>query len=60
MEAKPEPEAAESATLVALEGVSSVDDIVYSKGEIAKISDMSDNNSGICLSGFDNNIGNCI
>lgn len=37
MEAKPEPESAEAEPVDAeLEGVSSGDDIVYRKGEIAK------------------------
>lgn len=71
MEAKPEPEAAESAEAepepeaaeslkVAPEGVLSVDDIVYSKGVIAKISNMSDNNSRICLSLFEIMLPVCI
>jgi hypothetical protein len=58
-EAEPEPEAAESLK-VEPEGVSSVDDIVYSKGVIAKISNMSDNNSRICLSLFEIMLPVCI
>jgi len=59
---EPEPEAADAAESkkVEPEGVSSVDDIVYSKGVITKISDMSDNNSRICLSGFEIMLPVCI